>query len=295
MAYVDHSLLRLFSSNIDGIPLSLTAKLLPRKAALSPGILLHLVLHARAQNQRASAHIRPAPTLSLLRLNGLIDSLVRTVTSLKWKTPSTEWADYYTFTNYSKDAFDQKKRLVSDLIRRAAPKTTWDLGGNTGEFSRLAVELGSNTVCFDIDPVAVERNYLAVREKSESQLLPLQFDLTNPSPAIGWANQERQTLAERGPVDLVMSLALIHHLAISNNLPFENIAAYFASLGRKLLIEFVPKSDSMVKILFSSRPDIFPDYTMEGFEAAFGVHFRTIARIKIPETERILYLFELNG
>jgi len=118
------------------------------------------------------------------------------------------------------------------------------------------------------------------------------LDLTNPSPAIGWANQEREAFAARGPADMVLSLALIHHLAISNNVPLPQVAGFLASLGKWLVIEFVPKSDSQVQKLLVSREDIFPNYTREGFEAAFQQKFKIAEAVNLRESERVLYLME---
>lgn len=290
MAWVSPDLLKLSVTYIDGVPLPLAAKLMPRRAFLKPGLLMHLGLHARAQTQNAATGPAKTAKLSTTNLEALIDSLRRTVAGIKWQPGGTEWGEYYTFTNYSDDAFASKKLLVAQLITKAAPKTVWDLGGNTGEFSRLASDYGASTVCFDIDPVAVEKNYRVMKQAHETHHLPLLFDLTNPSPAIGWANSERASLAGRGPADLVMALALIHHLAISNNLPFSIIAAYFSTLGEYLMIEFVPKTDSKVKILLSSRPDIFPSYHVKGFEAAFTKYYRIVERLPVEGTERTLYL-----
>jgi ribosomal protein L11 methylase PrmA len=292
MAHVDPDLRKLSVTNIDGIPLPLAVKLLPKRKLISPGLLMHLGLHARTQARSAGTTAPTKATLSRLNLDALLDSLTRTVRGLSWQPAGTEWGNYYSFTNYSDAAFDEKKRLVGSLIKQVAPETTWDLGGNTGEFSRLASAQGSQTVCFDIDPVAIERNYRTMKRSAETNHLPLLQDLTNPSPAIGWANAERSSLAGRGPVDLVMALALIHHLALSNNLPFDSLAAYFATLGEHLIIEFVPKTDSKVKVLLSTRPDIFPDYTQTAFEQAFSRYYTTLERLPIAGTQRTLYLFK---
>ncbi len=119
-------------------------------------------------------------------------------------------------------------------------------------------------------PLAVEADYLQVRKEKTTHLLPLLLDLTNPSAASGWNNEERQSFKERGPLDLVMALALIHHLAISNNVPLERVAESFAGMGKWLIIEFVPKNDSQVQRLLSSRLDIFDHYTPDGFEECFN-------------------------
>jgi hypothetical protein len=143
-----------------------------------------------------------------------------------------------------------------------------------------------------VDPTAVEQNYRISKEAKEQNILPLLLDLTNPSPSIGWANQERDAFGGRGPADMVLALALIHHLAISNNVPLPQVADFLSTWGKWLVIEFVPKSDSQVQKLLVSREDIFPTYTREGFEAAFRQRFNIREAIPVRESERVLYLME---
>ena len=120
-------------------------------------------------------------------------------------------------------------------------------------------------------------------------------DLANPSPALGWAHRERRSLEQRGPADALLALALVHHLAIGRNVPLDRIAEYFARLGRALVIEFVPKSDSQVQRLLRSREDVFADYHREGFEAAFGRHFRIEAAESVTGSERTMYAMTTLG
>jgi ribosomal protein L11 methylase PrmA len=211
---------------------------------------------------------------------------------MNWRPAGTEWSDYYKDTNYSHDAMNHKQRLVEAYLSESKPHTVWDLGANTGVFSRIAAAKNIDTIAFDVDPAAVEKNYRQMRENKETKILPLCLDLTNPSPAIGWANEERLSLIERGPADTVLALALIHHLAISNNVPFSHIAAFLSQICRFLIIEFVSKNDSQVQRLLRSREDIFPDYNQDHFEAAFGDFFSIRKRERIADTERTLYLIE---
>ena len=138
--------------------------------------------------------------------------------------------------------------------------------------------------------MAVEKNYLKCFREGETNILPLQIDLVNPSPSIGWENQERMSLLERGPVDTILALALVHHLAISNNLPLDQLASFFTKVCRSLIIEFVPKEDSQVQKLLATREDIFPNYTTEGFEDAFSNFFTIKNKSGIKGSKRILYL-----
>jgi ribosomal protein L11 methylase PrmA len=144
----------------------------------------------------------------------------------------------------------------------------------------------------DVDPAAVEMNYQTLVKEKQDKILPLWMDLTNPSPALGWASEERDSLIGRAPADAILALALIHHLAISNNVPLLNLAHFFARLGPALIIEFVPKRDSQTKMLLASRVDIFDDYNEEGFEEAFGRYFDIRRKEPVDQTERMLYLLE---
>jgi ribosomal protein L11 methylase PrmA len=254
--------------------------------------VLHLHLHAWAQSRYAGSAVSSAAkgkTMSRTALLTLVQNLKSAVRGLSWKPAGTEWADYTSDNNYSDAATRSKRAQVVQHLSGSGARTVWDLGANTGEYSRAAREVASHVVSFDVDPAAVERNYRRVRKESETGILPLLLDLTNPSPAQGWAGRERLSLADRGPADALLALALIHHLAIGHNLPLDRIASYLSHLGRLLIIEFVPKSDSQVKRLLLSRPDIFPSYTKEGFEAAFCRDYEITAATRVEDSERWLY------
>jgi hypothetical protein len=295
MAYKDIRLSQLLRIYIDGIPLDLTSSLLPLKTRLNFGLLTHIHLHAAAQKRFAKTAKQASTTnreMSETALLGLIDSLTRTIQKLNWQPNDTEWGTYYESTNYTLDSMDHKTKIVNDYLEQVSPNIVWDLGANTGRFSRIAVQKGASTISFDIDPAAVEKNYLELKENNENRLLPLLMDLANPSPGLGWANKERYSLGNRSNPDLIIALALIHHLAISNNLPLPMISQFLCNISQWLIIEFVPKTDSQVQRLLASREDIFSDYTQKDFEAAFLQHF-TIHKIQdIQGSQRCIYLME---
>lgn len=293
-SFVDVDLLRLTRLHIDGIPLELARKALPKRTYWRIPLLLHLHLHAKAQERYAdAATVQRRRKINKTSLLGIIDSLESGVRKLTWAPGKTEWGEYYTASTYTPEAFAHKKILIRELLDSlpTAPGIIWDLGANVGVFSRIAAEGGAQVISCDIDPACVEHNYSVVAREGEGNILPLRLDLTNPSPAIGWEHRERSSLVERAPADLVMALALVHHLAISNNVPLSRIAGFFARLSAHLIIEFVPKQDSQVQRLLASRRDIFPDYTQLGFEEAFGRYFSIKQAIPIRDTARILYYF----
>jgi hypothetical protein len=156
----------------------------------------------------------------------------------------------------------------------------------------MARDAGAFTLAIDIDPACVESNYLAAKSRREIRVLPLCMDLSNPSTSLGWAHQERKSLSQRGPADAILGLALVHHLAIGNNIPFALIADWFQRITRHAIIEFVPKDDVQTKRLLQSREDIFTEYTQDAFEREMGRHFELRGRQEVPNSGRALYWFE---
>ncbi|MBT3833885.1 MAG: SAM-dependent methyltransferase [Gammaproteobacteria bacterium] len=297
----DFRLTHLLKAYIDGIPLDLASSLLPRLSWLSYSLLAHIHLHAMSQRRyedvgRAGDGPRKV-LIGRLQYEGLIGSLERAVSSLSWKYASTEWGSYYDDTNYDDEAMLKKTELVTRFLeasRSDQPQVAADFGANTGRFSRLASDLGYLTLAFDIDEVAVDKNYQQVKTANEENLLPLILDLSNPSPGLGWMHQERDSFVDRQEIDVGVALAIIHHLAISNNVPLASIGEFFARCCRRLIIEFVPKADSQVRRLLATREDIFNNYDEEGFEAAFGQYFTIVTAEKVTGSERTLYLLERN-
>jgi ribosomal protein L11 methylase PrmA len=303
MSCVDVALGKMMMTYIDGIPLDLASKLLPIKSRLSIGLQTHIHLHAKMQAsysntaERNSGEIQNSKKdlkkIAKSGLQGIVESLAVTVRRLRGSTSATEWGNYYEQTNYDEQATAAKRILVADFLDTPDEPLSiiQDLGSNTGEFSRIAAPFSNLVVSQDIDPLAVEKNYLSLRaEAKETNVLPLIQDFSAPSPAIGWANRERNSFMQRAQCDLVMALALIHHLAITNNLPLEVIGRSFAQLGQWLIIEFVPKTDSQVRRMLATRNDTFPDYHQFGFELAFERNFEVRRREMIKGGHRTLYL-----
>lgn len=343
MSRVDVRLGQLLRSQIDGIPLDLASELLPGRTRLRPGLQLHVHAHARSQarhqerettragqtQETGEAKAGRRGTVGDRALRGLIDSLTGAVRKLDWSPPPSVWRDYDELGSYEATAFQHKTELVETFLDDTQPETVWDLGANTGYFSRLAAGKGAATVSLEADPSAVEVGYQRLDEQaarapgSEAQgdrvgasrsqsgraqgggpasegqasdaprpgeVLPLLVDLANPSPAQGWQHAERRSLAERGPADLALALALVHHLAIGNNVPLPRILAYLRTLCARLVIEWVPKHDPRVQTLLSGREDVFGQYTQEAFEDAARQGFTIERREAIRESDRVLYL-----
>ncbi|MEX2182037.1 MAG: class I SAM-dependent methyltransferase [Gemmatimonadaceae bacterium] len=300
-ARVDIRLGGLLRQHLDGIPLDLASRLLPRRSWLRPAMLFHIHLHARsisrhaatdARADRAAAKVQQA-RVSRRGHEGLVAHLRSTVERLAWRPVGTEWGAYEETHNYDAAGRDAKQSLVAEFVRASGARRVLDLGANAGEYSRVARRAGAElVVAADGDAVAVERGFRRLTDEGETGIHPLLVDLANPSPAQGWDHAEWPSLAARGPFDAVLALALVHHLAIGNNVPLEGVAAQLARLGTTVIIEWVPKSDPQVQRLLSAREDIFDRYTEDEMRAAFAVlGLREQLRKPVGESGRTLHLF----
>ena len=300
MAYTDIRLHQLLKNYIDGIPLGLARKLLPYRTILNLSLLSHIHLHAEAQDRYAQSpadEIRSARkkiNIGRKELIALTHSLASAIKKLNIKKTHSEWEGYYDATNYHESSMQHKEQIVADYITtiNPSPKIIHDIGANNGRFSRIAATSATLVISHDLDHMAIENNYLKCKGNNETNILPLLLDLTNPSPSIGWNLSERDSFIHRTKGDATLALALIHHLAITNNVPLEMIAFFFSRITDWLIIEFIPKSDSQLDRLLAMREDIFPDYTLDGFETAFTKHFKIIKHTIINNSERSLFLLK---
>jgi ribosomal protein L11 methylase PrmA len=330
IAYRDPRLALLLREFLDGIPLDLAAGLLPIRTRLNLGLASHIHLHARAQARsgEAAPRVRPlaaraegeaaaagasaapgaeaGPRAEAVRTDpgagrggqrigrtgqlAILDSLRSTIEKLDWRPQGTTWSGYTRVTSYTERAAASKLAIVERFLAETSGRWVWDLGANTGEFSRLAARLGRSALALDGDAAAVEQAYRQAKRDGEKAILPLVVDLSSPSPALGWALHERRSILERANADVVVALALVHHLAIGNNVPLGSIGEFFAALAPELIVEFVPKEDPMVVGMLARRRDVFPDYTVDGFRAALGPSFTIATEARVEDSPRTLFL-----
>ena len=289
---------RLVGFGGQGLSLELGSRLVPRKTWLRPGLLLHLHLHARsaasASGERSSPATRPPRRMGLGAHLALVDSLRRCLESLRPPVPEGAWASYYGNTNYNDLAWRSKQEIVGEMLARLRLDATldlvFDLGANTGEFSSIAARVAGRVVAVDADPEVTDRHYLDCRASGVRSVLPLCVDLLEPSPRCGWGLKERRSLVDRGPADLGLALALVHHLAIGANVPLPLVFEAFGSLCQRLLVEYVQRDDSQVIRMLDLRRGQFADYCEDAFVAAMSRHFVVTERVPIPGSHRVLFL-----
>lgn len=273
---------------IDGIPPAEFTALMGFPQLLRPAVLVHGWLHARASARwgaggRAASIAFPR---EVVRAN--VRGLLKLVRGLSWAPARSVWSDYATSHSYDAADRDAKVAFVGAALGARRRRQVWDLGSNTGTFARLAARHAEQVLAVDGDHPALQQLYGALRAEGESRILPLLVDLADPSPGLGWGLRERRPLADRGRPDLVLALALVHHLALASNVPLDEVVAWLASLGGELVVEFPEREDPMVVRLLEGRPD-FPDYRREHFESCLEAHFQPIARAPLPSGRRVLY------
>lgn len=297
-AYADIRLLSLWRGFINGFPLDLVAGILPHLKKYRPGLFMHLTLHSRYQSsadrkedigkeQSQSKSMK----VSDRGLVGLIRSLKKTVQGIAWKSYSQIWEGYTEIRTYDSKDVEIKSAYVEKTVKELDASVVWDMGANTGEFSALAASQGAFVASIEGDPACTEYIYREISAGQKGKkILPLTMDLANPSPGLGWDSRERLSLKDRGPADLLMALALVHHLVFSCCIPFPLIAKWFSELAGHVLVEFVPPTDPMVKKLLKNRNGEHHPYDEKTFTSAFEKYFDSVDTISL-QNGRSLYLY----
>jgi ribosomal protein L11 methylase PrmA len=272
-----------FRGSLEGIPATELNALFPMSRKISLNVLSHVTLPARAAlwsagRRQPAGQPKPLPRRSYA---GMLTQLRTWIAKLRPSGQAqTTWSDYNATHTYSSAEHEHKRRIVAEFVARTRPAVLWDLGCNTGEYSELALSSGAvDVIGFEADHGALDQAFARAADK-QLRFLPLFMDAANPSPDQGWAQQERRGLNARGTADALLALAFTHHLAIGRNVPLDDVLAWLVSLAPTGLVEFVPKDDPTVRLMLSSREDIFRDYSEENFSAAL----RRSARIDAAET-----------
>lgn len=294
--------LKLMSSFIDGIPVKMLASMLPLKAKLNPFLYSNIHLLAKFENKHNEDYQGKTKIASLSKKDQLniINSLYDYIKKLELNEQS-EWGNYYNKINYTDAAFSHKSKIINVWAESLKVNKLIDVGGNDGTFVRqINYKIDQALVC-DIDNNAVDLNYKTLKVNKEINMLPFVLDVLNPSSAIGFDNDERQSFLERIKTfvpDVTMALAVIHHMSLSGNIPFEMSAKFFASFSKYLIIEFPKREDSWVIRLLNSKGDFinhFDFYNVENFEKAYLDYFEIVEKVAIEKSERILYLLKKSN
>ena len=293
-SYKDVSFHALLRGCIDGIEPETFNKLLGARDLLRPGVLLHVFLQAKVQTGYAETKKDVKKDLKaagfsaeLIKAN--VKGLKKLVSRLTWQRSKSEWSNYAKEHSYTDVDFETKKRFVGAAVDSRHSRLTWDLGCNTGTFSRIAAKNSDCVVAMDADQLAIEFLYQELKKEGNGTIIPLVGNIADPSPNLGWRGMERKALSERGKPDLTLCLALIHHVVITANIPLREFIHWLSVVTNSLVIEFVTKDDPMVKKLLRNKVDNYADYELPFFEESMSEFFNIDKREELVSGSRILF------
>ena len=286
-----------FRGSLEGIAPEDLAKLVPLRKRLNWTVLTHVIAQATLQNRSVqsttgSSRYREA-RLPRSSFEGMLRGLRGAIAKMEVPSHKTVWGEYANNTSYAAPEAAAKHDLVKEAVAAIKPGLLYDIGCNTGDYSKSALEAGAGKVIgFDFDHGALEIAFKRA-QLEQLDLLPLWLDAANPSPSQGWGEAERMGLSKRAKPDALLALAFIHHIAIGRNVPLDMAVDWLVSLAPAGVIEFPHKEDPMVQLLLSQRPDIFPDYHNDTFANLLSQRAQIVKAVDVLPT-RTLYWFQRN-
>jgi len=275
---------------IEGIPLKEAVSLCKISDFFSVGSFLHLYLHSQGENKVVRNGVEKK--VGKMQLVNILKHLQSSIEKLTPKHKVTTWDNYNHNNNYFEDSKLDKSSIIEGFLKQISCKKALDVGANDGFYSKLYSDKGIYTLVVDIDEFAIERSFVENHENQNTKIHPLHINLVNPTPAIGWNNVERKSFWDRCQVDIIQALAVIHHLAITHDIPLQEIASKFSQHTKYLIIEFVTPEDCQTQILLNSKPHHCKDYSQLNFEIAFEEFFFMREKINIKGMKRDMYFYE---
>jgi hypothetical protein len=281
-------------THIDGFELRDYVKLLPLKAYFNFYHLVNLMIPYRWMNQNKRKQNQEKQNFPLSKQIKLIEFLFDAIKDMKPYKQLTTWNDYYSNTILENNYLNHKSEIITQWIQEKdySKDTAIDFGTNNGYFAYMLHGKFKQVLATDIDFDSVDELYLKNKQEKLTSIVAFHTELHNPSPALGWNLLERSSFVERFKAKLGTALAITHHLRITNNVPFELQAKFFASMVEELIIEYVDKKDPKVQILLSQKDDVYPTYSLEEFKNAFEKYFIIHKETRIDSFERVLFKME---
>ena len=280
--------------SIDGITPSEMRPLMNFRDRFRKGVFTNVILHAKLEDrysdkpQQVKDEVKRVFKKELFVAN--VRKMRKLVQRLEWDPPKGVWTAYGERNSYTDDDAQRKDDFVRQVATSRDWNLVWDIGANNGRYSRIAAEGARTVLAVDADQGPMELLYRDLRDERNEQILTLTMNLADPSPGLGWRGLERRALPDRGKPDLVLALALVHHVAISANVPVKEFIDWLASLDTALVIEFPTREDPMVKKLLAPKRDgLHPDYELGFFERTLNEAFEVERSERLQSGTRVLY------
>jgi hypothetical protein len=144
-------------------------------------------------------------------------------------------------------------------------------------------------LAIDSDHLSIDRLFQTLNAEGNRKITPMVCNLADPSPSLGWRLQERRALEQRSKPELVLCLALIHHLVIGSNLLLDDVIEWLASLKATVVLEYVDRGDAQVQQLLANRRDVFSDYNSVRFRELIDRSFTVIKEQSLADGTRALF------
>jgi hypothetical protein len=283
--------------SIEGITPTQARSLMTFRDRFRKGALTNVFLHARldvsySRRGRTGGDVKKELKSAgfgkeLLKAN--LRKVRKAVDAAEWDPPKSVWTAYRSENTYEDADNQAKAEFVRQVSAQREWKLAWDLGANDGYYSRIVAEQARYVLALDLDPSTVELLYRDLAAEGNEQILPLVMNLTDPSPGLGWRGLERKAWTERGEPELILALALLHHVSITGNVPVRQFVDWLASLHSHVVIEFMTREDPMVKRLLAAKRVQHEDYERDFFERCAGEVFDVERTQELPSGTRILY------
>lgn len=297
------TLRELFTESREGLSPDSASRLVPLYHRLAGSGLMTITLPRLLSGLvRAEHYERPAgadPEFAAYALERLFSRLRQSLGQSRapGEPRATGWQHYMAgrrAVSYSEEGFSGKAQFVEQILQAQKPASVLDAGCNTGFFSCMAARAGASVVACDEDAAVVDSLFRRAASASLN-ILPLHINLARPSPPLGWENSENFSFLDRASerFDLMLMLALVHHLAITERVPLNRIFQLAARLTRRhLVIEYVGPGDPMFQSLLRGRQHLHAGWSKESFEAAAAERFHCRASRPVEGQDRSIYLLE---
>jgi len=297
-AYLGVPFQPLLRGGVDGLKPSDVAGMFSGLRRLRKGVLRNITLHSMLErrvstgSEQVKTELR-ASGFSTEVAKATAKNLAKLVAGLEVRRRGSTWSDYRDTCSYSDADAEAKQAFVRSALAAGESGLVLDLGANDGAYSRLAAEQADYVVAVDSDEMVIDALYRRLRSESRENILPLVMNLVDPSGGIGWRNRERAPFCERVQPDVVLALALVHHVAIAANVPLPEVVSWLRSFGGRVVVEFVHADDVQVRRLLANKPrGLFDDYQREAFERLLAEQFLVLEQQRLPNGTRTLYLAE---
>ena len=236
------------------------------------------------------------PAKAKFILQSLLKGLRAKLEKLKpRKGKGSHWADYMASSpSYKPEEFAVKEKFVRESLAQFPSRTALDIGCNNGHYSAIAARAGASVVSIDSDPDLMGELWRTAKAQ-QLDILPLIVNISRPTPAVGWRNQENPSFLERatGAFDIVFMLAVIHHIMVTDGVPLLSILEMASELTRGVMvIEFVGSNDPMFRRIVHGRENLYEGLNTEMFEACCQPYFQIVRSIRVGESDRWLYLLK---